>query len=665
MRTKNESGGTLAKVIGLLLVAGVVGGGIYTGKRFLNQEQEKIRQEKYYTATKADFQVTVKLTGQLVSTDIVEIKSELEGETTIDMIVEEGTDVDGPTDFVVADGDTLKSIAEACKKDQLCIKQLNSKLDLDWDNLTSGTEIKIPGDLIMELDPLRLNERIADQEVSLVRAENTLSRATGNKETLISSSELALKVAEYAYTNAVTQYDQLKHSTFETKIQKLDGEISNLRTEVELAKTNLEAYEKLKNKGFVSKVEVLRQIAKRDKAEHDIKIKIAELKAYKKYEQVKLEREKELEVDAAIVRIKQQKVLNKANKRDADSDILTAEKTLEIEKAKLEKLNEQMASTKIYAPQDGTVLYWSDRYHRGDPIQAGTKVYRGRKLIKLPRTSSLKVDISVPQAKIRSVHKGMRAYVEVEGAKLPGTLSFLSPTVDTNRRGHTEKSYFKGEVSINATKYPDSVFEGMTVTVELVVVNLKGDNQRIKVPNQCVTMRMIDGVEPQRGCWVLDPMTKKHAWRPVEIEYSDENFIAIKNESDPGRGLREGELVHLSPLSKAENLNLEEAVMGKGEIDIKTPADVNVDKEDSPIVTLEITEEQKAEWNSSRSKAKAAYDQVITLAGAGEIPRDEISNAQEKVGYDFRAEVKEFLTKEQLKKFDHQRKKNIRVLFAK
>ena len=157
----------------------------------------------------------------------------------------------------------------------------------------------------------------------------------------------------------------------------------------------------------------------------------------------------------------------------------------------------------------------------------------------------------------------------VEDVKLPGTLSFLSATVDTNRRGHTEKSYFKAEVSIDSSSFPDSVSEGMAVTVEMLVINLEGENQRIKVPNQCVTTRMITEDTPQTGCWVLDPDSGQHTWRPVTIEYSDENFIAVKPENDPGRGLRENELVHLSPLTEAENLNLEEAVMGKGEINFE------------------------------------------------------------------------------------------------
>ena len=175
------------------------------------------------------------------------------------------------------------------------------------------------------------------------------------------------------------------------------------------------------------------------------------------------------------VQIEKQKVLNAANMRDALSNVLTNERTLELEKEKLVDLNEQMANTKIYAPQDGTVLYWSDRWKRGEPIMEGSKVYKGQNLIKLPRTSSLKVDLSVPQAKRKQLRVGMRVYVEVEDVKLPGTLSFLSATSGYQSPwSYRGKSYFKAEVSIDSSSFPDSVSEGMAVTVEMLVINLEG-----------------------------------------------------------------------------------------------------------------------------------------------------------------------------------------------
>ena len=554
-----------------LIALAIVSVGALWIASLLNDEEEKVLQEKYYTAKKADFLVTVKLTGTLVATDVVTLKSELEGETTIQSIVDEGTEVKGNTMYETKAGDTIKSIADKQKKNSLSIQLLNEELDLDWGDLPVGQEIEIPGDLLVELDPLRLRERINTQDIAVQRAENTLNRAKGDLATLTLSTALAMKVAENSLQNAEMDQEKTQNSTVKNYVQNLEGMIANFEKDVTLAEKNLKAYTKLKELGFVSEVEVLREESSKAKTLHNIEMAKVDLDAYRKYDRVSLLSLKQLAVDEASVNIEKTKVKNKADLSDANSTVYTSEKTLELEKEKLDDLREQMANTKIYAPQSGTVVYWSKhRYEGGGPIITGAKVYRGRNLIKLPKSKSLKVEISVPQAKRSQLRKDMRAWVQVEDITLPGTLSLLGTNVDNNQRGHSDKSYFKGEISLDESNgLPSDVAEGMKVTVEIQVINLVGENQRVRVPNQCVTTRMITEDHSQRGCWVLDPKTEKHVWRPITIEYSDETFIAIKEESDPDLGLREGELVHLSPLSEARNLNLEEGVVNKGVLDLK------------------------------------------------------------------------------------------------
>ena len=554
-----------------LIALAIVSVGALWIASLLNDEEEKVLQEKYYTAKKADFLVTVKLTGTLVATDVVTLKSELEGETTIQSIVDEGTEVKGNTIYEIKAGDTIKSIADKQKKNSLSIQLLNKELDLDWGDLPVGQEIEIPGDLLVELDPLRLRERINTQDIAVQRAENTLNRAKGDLATLTLSTALAMKVAENSLQNAEMDQEKTQNSTVKNYVQNLEGMIANFEKDVTLAEKNLKAYTKLKELGFVSEVEVLREESSKAKTLHNIEMAKVDLDAYRKYDRVSLLSLKQLAVDEASVNIEKTKVKNKADLSDANSTVYTSEKTLELEKEKLDDLREQMANTKIYAPQSGTVVYWSKhRYEGGGPIITGAKVYRGRNLIKLPKSKSLKVEISVPQAKRSQLRKDMRAWVQVEDITLPGTLSLLGTNVDNNQRGHSDKSYFKGEIALDESNgLPSDVAEGMKVTVEIQVINLVGENQRVRVPNQCVTTRMITEDHSQRGCWVLDPKTEKHVWRPITIEYSDETFIAIKEESDPDLGLREGELVHLSPLSEAKNLNLEEGVVNKGVLDLK------------------------------------------------------------------------------------------------
>ena len=222
----------------LIALAIVSVGALWIGS-LLNDEEEKVRQEKYYTAKKADFLVTVKLTGTLVATDVVTLKSELEGETTIQSIVDEGTEVKGNTIYEIKNGDTIKSIADTQKKNSLSIQLLNKELDLDWGHLPVGQEIEIPGDLLVELDPLRLRERINTQDIAVQRAENTLNRAKGNLATLRLSTALAMKVAENSLQNADMDQEKTQNSTVKNYVQNLEGMIANFEKVVTLADSTI------------------------------------------------------------------------------------------------------------------------------------------------------------------------------------------------------------------------------------------------------------------------------------------------------------------------------------------------------------------------------------------------------------------------------------------
>ena len=665
----NEKGSALGKILGLLCVAGLVGGGVWGSKYLLSKEEEKVRQEKYWTAEKSDFLVTVKLTGRLAATDVVELKCQLEGSTTIESIVDEGTEVKGPLRYTIQAGDTLASIAEDTSRDELSIRLLNSVEDIDWDNLPEGQSIMIPGDLLVELDPLNLKERINQMEIVVEKSENALLRMMGNLKNTELSAAFSLKVAENNHKLAVMAQEKAINSTIKNQIKSDMGSITNLANQVEesreqmaISEAKLKWYKELEEKQFLSKMklreEQLKLKREKNNAEqlrHQIAMAKERLNAYKKYDSVSILNQSELAVDEALVSIEKVKVRNVADLRDANSTIATQKKTFDLENERLEDLKEQMAATRIYAPADGTVVFFSESYKEYGPIMDGARVHRGRNLIKLPKTKSLKVELNVPQAKRGLLRRNMKAWVQVEDVTLPGTLSVLGTTVDTNRRGHTEKSYFKGEVYIDNNDFPDAVSEGMTVTVEIKVINLEGKNQRIKVPNQCVTTRMISEDTAQTGCYVLDPTTKKHEWRPVTIEYSDENFIAIKEETEPGRGLQVGELVHLSPLTEAENLNLEEAVMDKGRVELGNPDSggaLNAKGENNEPANFGLSDEQRGKWIAAQAEATGEITEVIKKIQSREIPEENAISTLSSAFKSSRSKVEKFLNEDQMRKYD-------------
>jgi multidrug resistance efflux pump len=606
MNNQGKGGFTMGKVVLLVVALGTVGAAVWGARHLMSQEEEKERSENYWPARKSDFLVTAKLTGTLVSTDEVMLKSELEGHSTIQSVVEEGTKVEGNFEYTIQAGDTLAGIAAEHGKDELNIKALNEDYEeIDWDALETGQQIILPGDLLLELDPLDLKRRINQMEITVQRSENALQRLQGNLKTAKLSAALSLKVAENTHKLAIMAKDKAINSTIKNQIKDFKGSITNLANKVAISEAKLNWLRKLEEKKFLSKMSLREEENRVAEYRHSISMAQANLDAYLKYDQVSMLSLRELAVDESMVNIEKTQVSNTANLNDANASISTQHKTLALEYEALADLREQMANTRIYAPEPGTVVYYAaHHWERQEPVADGSNVRRGQKLIKLPKDKSLKVDLSIPQSMRAQLQRGMKAWVQVEnGEPLPGTLSVLSTTVDTNRKGHTQKSYFKGEITIDKAEFPDSVSEGMMVTVEIQVINLIGENQRIKVPNQCVTTKMLSEDIAETGCWVLNPETGIPGWRPVTIEYSDENFIAIKEETSAGRGLREGELIHLSPLTQADSLadslNLEEGVTDKGKVTLGPPVPKEqLEKEDELKKQKEKEKAEKAKKSS-------------------------------------------------------------------
>jgi len=416
---------------------------------------------------------TIRLTGTLASTDSLTIKCELEGQTTIESIVEEGTMVKGPTDYRLKAGDTLESIAREHGKSDLSIRQLNERLGLDWNKLTAGRTIRIPGDLLVELDPLNLKERINSQEISVQVTGNKLARAKGNLEEVKLVTALDLKRKEIEHRLAMAALKNFKENEMQTVLEDLQGQ-------VEVAKAKIHGAEKIlkldaKDDPAIQ-VEIINAQAALLDAQRTLKLAEANLKQFQEHHAPQKITRLELASDLAIVEIEKTKKRNIADLRDAASNISTQEKIMELEKEKLQNLQEQMAHTQIYAPDNGQVVYWSEssRYGRSssEPIMDGASVRRGQNLIKLPKTDSFNVDLVIPQSKRTMVRRGQRAFIMVEGYPntiIEGVLSMLASTVDTNARNFSNRTGFKGEIQIRNP--PDFLYEGMAVRVEIITGN--------------------------------------------------------------------------------------------------------------------------------------------------------------------------------------------------
>ena len=121
------------------------------------------------------------------------------------------------------------------------------------------------------------------------------------------------------------------------------------------------------------------------------------------------------------------------------------------------------------------------------------------------------------------------------------------------------------------------------------------------------------------------------------------------------KGLEEGELVHLSPLTEAENLNLEEAVMNKGRVELGDPVSgktLNSKGEKNEPVNFGLSDEQRKMWDAAQAKTKGEITEVLKKIQSREIPEENAVPALSKAFESSRAEVEKLLNEDQLGKYD-------------
>lgn len=392
------------------------------------------------------------------------------------------------------------------------------------------------GDLIVELDAGEAEDALNQQQISYEKSLAEFVAAENNLIITKSSAESATKTAELNVLFA--DMDLQKFNELERNQQERDAEIEIITAKeaLEIAKEKLRWSKVLTEKGFESKAKldehalaVTNQSLGLEKAENTQEM----LKAFdlKKLEETYLatvsEARRELE------RVKKQGASEIAQ---AQADLNSAEATLNLNKAKLEKMTEQFEKTKVYAPIDGLVVYASERsrWSNESMIEEGATVRQRQALIKIPDTSQMKVKIDVDESNISLVREGQPAFIVLDSIPDKNfrgevTKVALLPNPGDRWGGSGTKKYAT-EVLIT-DQLPDGVKPEISARAEIVITNLK---DVLTVPIQAVTT-----VKGKQYCYVRRLGGTESV--PVEVGLFNNKFIEVT------KGLEEGDEVLLAP----------------------------------------------------------------------------------------------------------------------
>jgi len=463
--------------------------------------------------------------------------------------------------------DAKKSVNVAC--------EVEGQSNIIW-VIEEGTLVK-KGDKLIELDSAELMEGVQTKDMLYKTAKSAYEKA--DKAYLIAESTRESKLSEAALTVKFGLMDLRKYlgSTLADIVIAAKGEagfdklitspdlggealqqMRKLQSDIDLADEKLKrAASKLKwtqmlqEKGYVTGDELeadrlawRTQSVALDQARTalDLFLKYEFPKAAEKAYSGWIEAKRECD----RVDTRTQSELDTAQ---ADRD--TKKEALALEEARLKKARDQLAKTTILAPAPGMVVFDAagGRWGQQVVIEAGATVRHQQGLFKLPDLSEMNVKTKLHESVVKQATEGAPAYVTIDAYpkdRLTGKVTKIAVMPDRGQMWLNPglKTYVT-EVTLDAV--PQGLKPGMSAQVEILVDTR---DSVLQVP--------VSAVHVDKGFQVLYVKSPASVeTRRVEVGLSNERAVEITS------GLQEGEEVYLYKPTGAPELEVSEEEMQK------------------------------------------------------------------------------------------------------
>lgn len=452
-------------------------------------------------------------------------------------------------DFLISivEGGTLEAVNEVIVRSEVEGTARIIKM------VPEGTYVK-KGDLLIELDSSQAQDQVNQQliayekaQFALIAAQETLAIQKSIVESEISAADLKLEFAES---------DLKKYLEGEARQLKRNLEIERSTVEENLvvAKDRYEWSKKLHAKGFETKS----NLDKDHLAVMQYTLKLEQstnaLAMFDHFDFPKQKRLLESAVDEAKKELARVKLQGEGKLNQYEADVKTQQSTVELNRAKLQRDQANLAGCKILAPQDGLVVYaiGSNRFSSESLIEEGATIRNRQELIKLPDVSEMKLAIKIHESHINMIRTGLGAYVVLDSMpdqRFRGTVRKVSLLPDSSSRwGNPNLKVYATEILL-VDKLPPDVKPGVSARAEVVITNMQNV---VTVPLQAITTRQGKQVAYVQSGGGLKPM-------PVEVGMYNTRLIQIIS------GLNEGDRVSLAPPIDTQERDLGGAILAGDE----------------------------------------------------------------------------------------------------
>lgn len=478
----------LAAVVGLVLLS------------WLFRPKPASATTAFYEVRRGDFTVSIVEGGTLAAVSEVSVRNEVEGTARIIFIVPEGS----------------------------YVKKSN---------------------LLIELDSAQAQDQVNQQQIALEKAQFSLIQAEAQLDIQRSTTNSDIRAARLKRDFATL--DLQKFQEGQRIVDLIEASNKLVQAEAQLS-VNLDTYEKTTNlvaKGYETKQKQDGDFLSVMGNKNSLIVASNQLWMIKEFTHRKQLAQLTSDVEEAGKEL--ERVIRQSERRIAQyvADLLTQSNTLSLNQKKLDRDRKNLDATKIFAPQDGLVVYnvSENRFSSESLIEEGATVRNRQELIKLPDVSRMKVTVKVHESYVNMITPGLPAFVILDSMpdqRFAGSVAKVALLPDSQARwGNPNLKVYNTEIHIT-DDLPD-VKPGVSAKAEIIITNLA---DALSVPIQAVTT--------SRGRQVVYvPRGRDAEPRPIEVGMYNTKYIQITS------GLKEGERVLLAPPFDTQEKDLEGAVL--------------------------------------------------------------------------------------------------------
>jgi HlyD family secretion protein len=476
-----------------------------------------------FIVRRGDLPITVTEAGDIKALNSTDVKSEVEGRTTIISIVDEGTIIT-PKD--VNDGKVLIELDSSDIKEKLTQQEIRfSNEEASYTEAKEALDIQVKqNDSDIKAGEIKVRFALMDLQKYLgaIVAEKLMPK---DVNLAAEENKIALLIDDPNLGGGALQ-----------KLRELNDNITLAESKFEQASDTLMWTQKLYDKKFVAETELKKDQLEMQSSRIQMDKSRTALELFRLYEFPK-EAEKLLsDYDEAKRELERVEAKARSKLAQAQAKLDSRKATYALEKERLEKCRKQLAACTIKAPVPGQVVYSSSMMgswqRRNNPIEVGADIRERQKIISIPDTSEMKVEIKVHETWVDKVQPGQQAKITIAAfpdKTFTGKVLKKAPLADPEEWLNPDLKVYSTDVSIEGTH--EFLKTGMSAKVEIIIDELKNV---ISVPLQTVVNR-----NGKKVCFVLS--SKEPEQREVETGLFNDNFVEIKS------GLSEGEEVLLNP----------------------------------------------------------------------------------------------------------------------